>query len=398
MRILQLCLRVPFPARDGGTIAMHNLTESLSNSGNEVRILAFNTRKHHIELETIPFEYRSKYDLKLVYLDATVKPIDAFLNLFGSKSYNVSRFDSPDMHIAIRDVLIANPIDVVLVESLFMLPYVNTIRKHSKAKIVYRAHNIEHLIWQRMTASATNPFVRLYLRHLAKRLKAFETNCKNHLDAIVTLTKEDASWFESDGYAGPLLVSPVGLDVMSYSKMGISKNCHHMFHLGSMDWMPNLEGVEWFLNKVWPVLEKKHPQLILHIAGKGMPQKYFDMQTDRLRVYGYVDDVTQFMSGKQLMVVPLFSGSGMRVKIIEGMAAARTIVSTTIGAEGIDIADEHGVLIADNVDAFVNRIDKCLLDMDYARKVANTARAIALEKYDREFLANQFCDFLKTIQ
>ena len=129
-----------------------------------------------------------------------------------------------------------------------------------------------------------------------------------------------------------------------------------------------------------------------------MPQKYFDMQTDRLRVYGYVDDVTQFMSGKQLMVVPLFSGSGMRVKIIEGMAAARTIVSTTIGAEGIDIADEHGVLIADNVDAFVNRIDKCLLDMDYARKVANTARAIALEKYDREFLANQFCDFLKTIQ
>ncbi|MEY3343876.1 MAG: hypothetical protein RL090_1560, partial [Bacteroidota bacterium] len=137
MKILQLCLRVPFPPRDGGAIAMHNLSDALTSRGHEVKILAFNTKKHHVEIDELPLNYKSKYALECVPLDAKVKALDGFLNLFNGKSLNVSRFDVQAMHNKLIAILEQNEFSLILIESLFMIPYVKTIRKYSKAKIVY---------------------------------------------------------------------------------------------------------------------------------------------------------------------------------------------------------------------------------------------------------------------
>jgi glycosyltransferase involved in cell wall biosynthesis len=125
-----------------------------------------------------------------------------------------------------------------------------------------------------------------------------------------------------------------------------------------------------------------------------MPQKYFALNSSTIKVYGYIDDLNAFMDGKQLMVVPLLSGSGMRVKILEGMASGRTIISSTIGAEGIDVSDGFDILIADDPDAFVRQITKCLTDQENTLRIALNARKTASEKYDKNIVGQQLSDFL----
>ncbi|MFM7078456.1 MAG: hypothetical protein ACKOYC_01560, partial [Bacteroidota bacterium] len=105
MKILQMCLRVPFPPRDGGAIAMHNLSEALTSNGHDVKILAFNTMKHHVDLDALSLNYKSKYDLECIPLDGTVRALDGLLNLLNGKSLNVTRFDVQAMHNKLAAVL-----------------------------------------------------------------------------------------------------------------------------------------------------------------------------------------------------------------------------------------------------------------------------------------------------
>lgn len=151
MKVLFLCNKSPFPAREGGPIAMNSLIEGMIQAGHQVKVLAVNSYKYNVSLEEIPEEYKAKTGLELVFLDLKIKPLDAFLNLFSGSSYHVERFISPIFRKKLVAILQHHQFDVVQLETLFMVPYVGEIRKYSKAKIVLRAHNIEHLIWKRLS-------------------------------------------------------------------------------------------------------------------------------------------------------------------------------------------------------------------------------------------------------
>src|ERR1035437_7718238 len=138
MKILQICSRIPYPPKDGGSIAMNILTHRLIDCGNEVKVLAINTPKHFIKESDIDKEYIKKTSYQLVFIDTSVKPLDAFLNLFSSESYNIARFYSKEFENVLIELLSSQQYDVVQLETLWVAPYVDTIRKHSKAKIVLR--------------------------------------------------------------------------------------------------------------------------------------------------------------------------------------------------------------------------------------------------------------------
>lgn len=395
MRVLQLCLRSPFPPRDGGAIAMERLAKSLVNANVRVDVLAFNTLKHQIDINSIPAAYKDLFNPEFVDLDASLNVWDALMNLTKGKSYNITRFDNPSMHIKLKSILSSNQYDCVLIESLFMMPYVETIRLNSKALVVYRAHNIENLIWKRLAKQSGFILKKLYLSSLANRLECYENDILNQVDAIVPLTEQDASWFRGAGYKGPLHIIPVGVSVGDYEIHDETKDSNVAFHLGSMDWMPNVEGVQWLLDHVWPQVVKKVPDAKLHIAGKGMPKSIFSRESDNIMVSGYVDDLLHFFNGKQLMLVPLFSGSGMRVKIIEGMAAGRTIIATSVGAEGIEYTDGLNILIADDADLFAEHIVHCFRDYIFSNRVAESALHLAKSKYDSDRLGLDLRSFFQ---
>lgn len=392
MKVLQLCLRIPYAASDGGSIAMLRMQEALLQSGVQLKVLAFNTHKHYIDPDSIDAGYRSRTGLEEIYLDNRVKPLTALLNLFSVDSYNVIRFIRRDFDEALTRILLEQNYDVVLLESLFMAPYIGTIRRHSGAKVILRAHNVEHLIWQRLAEQEGNTLRRWYLRLLARRLKVFERAVFNSVDAVVTVSPEDKELIRKFSPMKPVHVSPIGLNADDYRPFH-QADTSAVFHLGAMDWLPNQEGVEWLLDKVWPIVLQSCPRATLHLAGKRMPESILRRASVGLQVEEFVKDAREYMSRYGIMVVPLLSGGGMRVKIVEGMLMQKAIVSTSIGAEGIPVSGESEILLADTPDSFASAIVRLIRDRELQLRLGSNAREFASANFDNRKIGEELIRF-----
>jgi polysaccharide biosynthesis protein PslH len=395
MRILQLCHRVPYPMTDGGNIAMMNIADALTSQGTEIKMLALNTTKHRVDLRSIPSDVINKYSIEAINTDTAIKIGSALINLFSNDSYNVIRFYNAAFEEKLRQLLKSSPFDIVLLESIFMTPYIRCIRQNTTAKIVLRAHNVEHIIWQRLTNSEKNILKRSYLSLLTKRLKTYETGILNKVDAILPITPDDKFILLKMGCLVPMHVTPVGVNLSQYPKQADDGTDLSLFHLGSMDWMPNIEGVNWFLNDCWQKIHEKFPGLKLHLAGRGFPPALMDNAPHNVICEGEIADAKSYMKGKQIMIVPLKSGSGMRVKIIQGMALGKTIISTTIGAEGIDYTDGKDILIADSPEEYLQQIEKCMSQPALCYSIGNAARELVAEQYSNEAIGKGVKDFLE---
>ncbi|MCX6245681.1 MAG: glycosyltransferase [Bacteroidetes bacterium] len=401
MKILLLCNKSPFPAREGGPIAMNMILEGLIRAGHTVKVLAINSNKYKVDIDSIPSEYRKKTGIELVDVDLSIKPLGAFLNLFSSRSYHVERFISGDMEQALIRILQSEKFDVVQFEMLFMSPYLDVVRKYSAAKIVLRTHNIEHLIWKRIADTTKNPLKRIYLRHLVRTLKNYECSVVRNFDGIAAITEKDATFFRS--LAGmekdhpPVISIPFGIDPECFPETKEEPEFPSLFSIGAMDWIPNLEGICWFLEKVWPELHSRFPLLRYTLAGRHMPQWLKEKGYPGVEVAGEVDDALAFMRTKAILVVPLFSGSGIRIKIIEGMAAGKTIVSTAIGAEGIRCSHGKDIFIADDTEAFIRSISACVEDKKLCESVGRNARKLILEEYNRDSIISKLLGFYQKI-
>lgn len=397
MKILQICSKIPFPPKDGGSIAMNILTHGLINAGNRVHVLAVNTPKHFIKDEDIDADYRNKTNYRSVFINTSVKPIDAILNLFSSQSYNIIRFYSADFEKVLIEQLKKENYDLIHLETLWVAPYVEVIRKHSKAKIVLRSQNVEFMIWERLAEDAGNPLKKMYLRLLAKRLKKYELGILNKYDAIATITELDAVVFKKMGCTIPIVHVPFGIDLEKYKIDTSNLEKPSVFHIGAMDWRPNADGINWFLKDVWMKVVAKHANVKLYLAGRNMPEWMMQLKQENVVVEGEVPDSHKFINSKSIMIVPLTSGGGMRVKIIEGMAFGKTIISTAVGAEGIDYTDGKDLLIANTENEFADAIDKCLNDTAFSDSVGKNARKLAETKYDNQLICNKLSDFYKSL-
>ncbi len=396
MKILQICHRVPYPPLDGGNIAMLSLASSVHLAGCEVHLFALNTTKHFVDPATLPAFFKNDFYFASERVDTKLTPGGIIKNLLTDSSYNVDRFYSKAVEEKLAEILKTEKFDVIQLETLFTAPYIDVIRRHSTGKIVLRAHNTEHIIWERLSKLASSPLKKWYLSFLAGRLKKYELAVLDRIDAVVPITKIDAAVFKYSGYKGPLLSIPLGIDLSNYPLQEFNSELS-LFHLGSMDWMPNQEAIRWFLFSVWPAVHKKFPALNLHLAGRGFPPDLLAMHVPGVQMQGKVEDANNYMDGKQIMIVPLLSGSGMRVKIIQGMALGKTIISTSIGAEGIEIRDGVNILIADTPAAFLEKIEMCLSDPERCRQIGLNGRKFVAENYSNQVIGEKLCAFYKEL-
>lgn len=276
-----------------------------------------------------------------------------------------------------------------------MSPYHGIVKHYSKAKTILRSHNIEFVIWERLAAACTNPLKKWYLNLLANRLKQYELSMLNSFNAILPITPVDELHYERLGSTVPKLTIPIGVNVSDYEIHPVGE--FSLFHLGSMNWMPNLEAVDWFLEKVYPIIRNKDPQIRIYLAGKDMPERIFDRHDDLLKVEGQISDSKKYMKDKAVMMVPLLSGGGMRVKIIEGMAAGKAIISTAVGAEGIEYTHGKNILIADTPQEFAEEILRLKQDPQLLNQLGLNARKLVEQCYDNAVLGKRLTGFIQNI-
>ncbi|HET6225536.1 MAG TPA: glycosyltransferase family 4 protein [Bacteroidia bacterium] len=397
MKILQVCSKIPYPSKDGGSIAMNILTEGLIACGNQVTVLAMSTPKSFMKPEEINQDYQKKTAFQTVFIDTAIKPMAAVLNLFSRKSYNIQRFYSKEFENALETLLTKENFDIIQLETLWVTPYVEAIRKKTKAKIVYRSHNVEYIIWERLATIASNPLKKLYLQLLAGRLKKYEVNMLNKYDAIASITELDIQVYKKLGCSVPTIHTPFGISLSNYEPQQTAIEFPSLFHIGAMDWMPNQEGIKWFLKGIWPAIHAQFPDLNLYLAGKNMPAWLLELKMDNVIVVGEVADTIKFINPKSVMIVPLQSGGGMRVKIIEGMALAKTVITTPIGAEGIECRDKENILLATTETEFIECIAQCVTSKPMTETIGRNARKLIENKYDNHKICKLLAEFYQTL-
>ena len=376
MKVLYITNKPIFPVVDGGCKAMQQFLSCLLKAEIEVDHLCLATQKHPFKAENYPNSLKENVSISSRFVQTKIQVLPALKNLIQGKSYNISRFDSPDFHADLSAKLSAENFTHVVLESLYLTPYISTIRKHSKAKIIVRTHNVEHQIWEQYAANTSNPIKKWYLKRLASAMKTAEISNLNTVDLLATISNTDAETFRNLGIKTPRITIPVAMEVHSKKTTFSSES---IFFLGSMNWQPNSEAVDWLVSSIFPALKKVIPEVRLNLAGSFMNGKFPSDKNAGIINHGFVENSTDFMLTKGILVLPIQSGSGVRMKLLEALSLGIPVVTTAIGAQGIN--DFSTVYCAETEEEFVAKIAELLLSTEKQLLLGQKAFEYVAENY-----------------
>ena len=383
MRILQLTHKFPYPYHDGGTIAVKSLAEGLSKAGVELDLFSLNTDKHLVtESQIEDFKTHSVYKIiNSNQLDTTESKSGAVWSIFfGKESYFINRFYKAEVAIDLKAQLNAVKYDAIIIESLYMFPYFDELRKAvPNIPIVLRAHNIEFELRSRQRQEEGSWIRRLYLKSEIRKLKA---------DLIATVSDREAQKIENELKGDHVITIPIGMSVSEIYKDKRTSNLFKIGFIGSLDWSPNINGLKWFVSKVWS--QCNSAKIIeCHIAGAYAGSDVQFLKEESLNYIGQVESSADFMLTLDLLIVPLFSGSGTRVKILEAMSLGVPVLSTSLGAEGIDVHPGSNILVADTQWDWIGIVKDYSKKSDALIEIGRNAQELIREKYNIEAIGKK---------
>jgi glycosyltransferase involved in cell wall biosynthesis len=379
-------------------MAIHSLIDGLIQNNVEVNLWALNTLKH-FKGETQAQQLKPKnLSLQCFTANTNITPAGALKNLVKpSEAYHVSRFFKANMAKALVHELQENQYDIIQLEGLSMAVYLPLLKAYSKSPIVLRAHNLEYKIWQRHAANESNWLKKRYLNIQVKRLQQFELYTFKKVSGIAFITAVDEAIYKSLKIATPSLALPCGVNHSEYKALKKEQPKFDLSYLASFDWLPNQQGIEWFMQKVWPKLKAEKPDITMALGGRHMPKHFKEYEKVGLRLFNEVPHSSQFISKGKIVVVPLLAGSGMRIKIIENLALGLAMVATPIAAEGIDITDSVNIKLAKSPQEFTQAVLRLLADAKARQEMSQAAQNLIEEKYTNKALGEKLLPFYQQL-
>lgn len=388
-RILIVTNRVPYPLHDGGALAMDAMIRGYRNAGMQVQVLAMNTVRHFVAAEKIRTLYPDIEGFEAVRFDNALRPLRLMNNLLFSRDpEHAARFYDKTFEAKLLQVLHRFSPDVIQMESPFLSAYLPVIGKHSQALTVLRMHNVEYQVWERLAAE-TPGLKGAYLRKLAKRMKQYEERVWAWYDLLLPITETDAAIVREVDAQLPVLTAPFGIDLAAQEPEAAVPDFTKAYHVGAMDWLPNAAAVEWLLNDIWPSVRAKVPAATFHFAGRHMPDTFHHNLPAGAFCAGEVPSVTVFKQDKGVLLVPLRSGGGIRVKILEAMAAGKLVISTDVGIQGIDAVHGEHYLRANTPQEFADAMYWCNRHQQQAQAMIASARVMVAAQYNLRTIMDQ---------
>ncbi len=311
--------------------------------------------------------------------------------LFSNVPVTLARFHSREMKDLVERLIRAERFDAVVCDFL-----ASAINFPSLQGAVLFQHNVETMIWRRLAANARDPVRRGYLRLQAARMFRYERDACRVAESVVAVSEADAELMRSMFGVASVTSVPTGVDTGYFTRPVSPEFKAHLVFLGSMDWMPNIDGVQWFTGEVLPLIRKEKPDCTFAIVGRAPPKAILELANgDPLtRVTGTVPDVRPWLWGARVSVVPLRVGGGTRLKIYEAMAAGAPVVSTAVGAEGLTVHPPRDIRIADSPAAFADECLRLLNDAGERQAVSAAALDLVRTRFSWASVAQQFEDAL----
>lgn len=391
MKILQITPRVPYPLNDGGRIGIFNITKYLALRGHKITLVSL--WEPGTSLSEQEKNVLNEYCAPFFIEKNTKTTLTGFLkNQFENLPYNIKKYHSEQIYNKIK--AIANEIkpDIIHIDHLHMAWYGIRLKKELGIPCILREHNVESTIMERFYKSQSNVVKKFLLGIQHSKLYRYESNTTKLFERCIMITPVDEARIKFMNPAVKTAVIPAGVDTVSLQPKEDHLTINgRIIQVGSMEWLPNIQGMHWFLKYVYPLVKRKVKESELWIVGKINPKdKKIFSQYDDVRVTGFVDDIDKIMENSQVYIVPLLTGGGMRIKILEAMAYGKAIVSTSVGAEGIEVENGRDILIEDDPYKFAEAIVKLITNSAERKKLGFNARNLVEKKYSWPAIAKKF--------
>ena len=387
MKVLYITSKPSYPCKDGGSVASASFLNCLLEVC-KVKLFTISTQKHPFDTSNFPKEIVSNTNLETIKIDTNINAFEAFKYLFNSKSYNLSRFDSKLIHARLNKIL-KESYDCVILDSLYSALYIDTIRSNTKAKVIIRTHNVEHEIWEHYSSNNSNPIKKWYLAKLASDLRKQEIQLLNQFDGVISISEEDTNKFKLIGIKTPIENLSIAVNI---NESKHNYDLTSLFHLGSMNWAPNIEAVDSII-ELLPSIRDDSPELNFHIAGSHMNGKYANLESRGIIEDGFIENISNYVTERGILVSPIKSGSGIRVKILEMMSLGIPIITTSLGSQGIHA---EGNLIIANTD---NEIKKSIIqlrnDKNLREKLGINSIDYIRTHHNKKTLSKQLLEFIR---
>ena len=397
LRILWLKTGPLHPLDTGGKIRTYNMLRELKRE-NEVTY-------HSLWPHGTPEEARgaaSEYSDKQVWVpwkETTKRSVGFFIELgrnFGLTQlpYVIDKYASKTWATSIQQAEESGAYDLIVCD--FLTPAVNlyTGGRRPTLPVLLFQHNVESLIWQRTFENAKG-ISRPYFRSQWRRMVRFEKDACAKADQVCAVSEEDAKLLRDElkltNICGAV---PTGVDLEFFKPADVERRPLNLVFLGSMDWMPNIDGIGWFAEEVWQMVKSKHPDAKLTIVGRrpAPAVRALGEKDKAITVTGTVDDVRPYLHDASAMIVPLRVGGGTRIKIFEGMATGIPCLSTRIGAEGLPVTHGKDHLLADKPDDFAKEIAFLFDNPEKAKAIGDAGRKLVVDSYGWSKVNEVFVD------
>lgn len=367
-RILIVCARIPYPIVDGGAHAIYTLLKALSIQGHQLFIVSYDSSKHLQNSDGIK-EFGNVITHKKT--NADYRFYDLLKSLWLKKPASIfARFDDQIFEKMLKEI-ISVPFDTILYAGLQTCAHLDFLKKqYPNAEHILYQVNIEHLLYQRIAQAQNEVFRQWAYEKQAEYMQNFEYTSLSQVDKILFISSKDETYFKTElKQLNSISLLPPSLK--QPTKTQTTQLTGNLCAFSNWDWAPNYQGLDWFLDHVWPILKMKEPKIELHLAGRNMSQQQQKRvkQTDGVKYLGFVDNLQGFMANSSVMVAPLISGSGIKIKIIEALAHALPFVTTNIGFEGFEDSFLMNTSVADKPIEFANKLLKLKNNSDLNNQV-----------------------------
>ena len=393
MRILWVKAGKLLPVDTGGKIRSFNILHKLATN-NAVTLLSY-----YGGTKDPAYEANVEKELRGAHCIHTGAPaggitqvLDYLRRLPHPAPYAVAKFTDPRVVQTLRDWLSGDRFDIAVCD--FLCVSMNFPNQLPLPCVLFQ-HNVESSLWRRMANTERNPLRKLSYKIEAVKMERYERATLRRFHHIIAVSETDRQQMLAMDPSCPITVVPTGVDTEKYQVFpSVSGDPPRVVFTGSMDWKPNIDAVEWFCRDIWSAIVRQFPQAKFQIVGRDPHARVKQLASSTVEVTGTVPSVADYLRDAAVVIVPLRIGGGTRLKIFEAMAMGKALVSTTIGAEGLNVTSGENCILEDDPGRFGDSILMLLRDVPLRRRYEKAAAALAA-RYDWSNIAQQFEEVLQ---
>jgi glycosyltransferase involved in cell wall biosynthesis len=390
MNILFISTNYPYPADSGHHLRTFYTLKYLAQD-NRIYYLAFK-KKHQGQRYGDPIREMCET------IDVFVTPDDysrirmtfsLMKNLVSDYPYVADKYYSAKVEHRIKEVLSKNKIDVVHLDLLPLTRYLNNFRG---IPVALTEHNVESSRLLSLVRQSGNIFFKMYMYLQYKKLATFEREEMGKCEICIAVSEKDKEVLSKFDSNTKITVIPNGVDVAYFSPKNGTGVPKSMIWVGGMKDFYNRQAVNYFCEEIFDKIKKEVQDVRLTMVGKSPTKKVLELaeQNKDVRCIGYVEDVRPYINEAMIFIAPILSGGGTKLKVLNALAMGKAVVTTSVGAEGIDVTDGDNVIIADHPDQFAKETVELLKNREKTERIGKKARELVLEKYDWEKIGKRY--------